>query len=149
MRLRFFSRLALLALSGVAWAACVHAPPGTNIDVALARRAEREHPTATPPPIAPATVPNSSPALPTATQRPPEPDKTERVADAFSRGEFCAKAGKDEEAIAAFKEAVRIDPTFVDAWTYLAALYEKAGNEKESMNAFKHAKLATTTKGSG
>ncbi len=147
MRLRFYSRLALLSLTGVAWAACVHAPPGTNIDVALARRAELLHPTATPPPVAP--VPGPSPALPTASQRPAEPDKTELVADAFSRGEFCAKAGKDEEAIAAFKEAVRIDPTFVDAWTYLAALYEKAGNEKESMNAFKHAKLATTTKGSG
>ena len=115
--------------------------------MALARRAELLHPTATPAPVAPAPVPSS--ALPTASQRPAEPDKTEPVADAFSRGEFCAKAGKDEEAIAAFKEAVRIDPTFVDAWTYLAALYEKAGNEKESMNAFKHAKLATTTKGSG
>jgi hypothetical protein len=36
----------------------------------------------------------------------------------------------------------------VDAWTYLAALYEKAGNAKESLNAFKHAKLAST-KGAG
>jgi tetratricopeptide (TPR) repeat protein len=148
MRPRSFSRLPLLALSSVAWAACVHTPPGTNVDVELARRAELAHPTAAPPPVAPAPSGGSAVSA-SSTPRSAAPDKTELVADAYSRGEFCAKAGKDEEAIAAFKEAVRIDPTFVDAWTYLAALYEKAGNEKEALNAFKHAKLATTTKGSG
>jgi tetratricopeptide (TPR) repeat protein len=144
MRRRPFSRLGLLALSSAALTACVHTPPGTNVDVELARRAELAHPSATPSPVIPAPAAASASSTP----RSAEPDKTELVADAFSRGEFCAKAGKDEEAIAAFKEAVRIDPTFVDAWNYLAALYEKAGNEKEALNAFKHAKLATT-KGAG
>jgi tetratricopeptide (TPR) repeat protein len=144
MRSRFFSRLALLALSSVVCGGCVHTPPGTNVDVELARRAELAHPSATPAPV----VPAPAPAPASSAQRTAPPEKTELVAEAYSRGEFCAKAGKDEEAIAAFKEAVRIDPTFVDAWTYLAALYEKAGNEKEALNAFKHAKLATT-KGAG
>ncbi|HEV7402737.1 MAG TPA: tetratricopeptide repeat protein [Chthoniobacteraceae bacterium] len=146
MRPRFFSRLALLALSSVAWAACVHTPPGTNVNVEIERRAEAARLAANPPTPAP-VAPAPSSAATGLPQKPPEPDKTELVAEAYQRGEFCAKAGKDEEAIAAFKEAVKIDPTFVDAWTYLAALYEKAGNEKESMNAFKHAKLASTKSG--
>jgi tetratricopeptide (TPR) repeat protein len=140
------TRFALLALSSAAWIACIHTPPGTSVDVELARRAEAARLAATP--ATPVPVAPSAPAPSTASSnggpRPAESGKTELVADAYSRGEFCAKAGKDEEAIAAFKEAVRIDPTFVDAWTYLAALYEKAGNEKEALNAFKHAKLATT-----
>lgn len=142
MRPRFFTRLALLALVSVTWVACEHAPPGTHVDIAYAKRPTLVRLPATPMPLVRAapSSPGSAPAM--------AESKTERVAEAYSRGEFCAKAGKDEEAIAAFKEAVKIDPTFVDAWTYLAALYEKAGNEKEAMNAFKHAKVATT-KGEG
>ena len=70
----------------------------------------------------------------------PVQDKTDRVADAFSRGEFCMKAGKDEEAIAAFREAVQIDPNFTEAWGNLAILFEKAGQEKLAMEAFRKSK---------
>src|SRR4051812_47189380 len=137
MSLRPSKHLVPLVLTGVLLLGCVHTPPGTNVNIALAKRAELVRPPATPVP-AHSNVAHAAPA----------PVKSELVADAYSRGEFCAKAGKDDEAIAAFKEAVRIDPTFVDAWTYLAAIYEKKGNEKEALNAFKHAKLATT-KGAG
>jgi len=69
-------------------------------------------------------------------------DKTELVADAYSRGEFYLKAGKDTEAITAFQEVVKLDPKFFQAWDTLAALYERAGKDKESMDAFKRSKLA-------
>ena len=50
------------------------------------------------------------------------------------------KAGKDEEAIAAFREAVQIDPNFTEAWGNLAILFEKAGQEKLAMEAFRKSK---------
>ena len=111
-----------------------HVPPGSSLRVATAKRAELVK---LPPTPVPVVAHNSG-----GSQAAPSPEKADLVADAYSRGEFCAKAGKDDEAIAAFKEAVRIDPTFVDAWTYLAALYEKKGANKEAMEAFKHAKVA-------
>jgi Tfp pilus assembly protein PilF len=62
------------------------------------------------------------------------------VAEAYSRGEFCLGAGKDDEAITAFEEVVKIDPTFTEAWQHLAMLYEKKGNSKKAMDAFKRSK---------
>lgn len=76
------------------------------------------------------------------------PEKTEQVADAYSRGEFCMGTGKDDEAITAFQEAVKIDPSFADAWSKLAALYEKTGQDKLAMEAFKHSKTASGTRAS-
>jgi len=52
-------------------------------------------------------------------------------------------AGKDDEAVAAFQEAVRIDPTFTEAWQHLAALYEKKGDNKKAIDAFRKSKLAS------
>jgi len=40
------------------------------------------------------------------------------------------------EAIAAFQEAVRIDPAFNEAWQKLAILYEKKGDSKKALDAF-------------
>lgn len=82
-------------------------------------------------------TPGSVPAV-----EPPLPgnSKVERVAEAYSRGEFCVGAGKDDEAIAAFEEVVKIDPTFTEAWQHLAMLYEKKGNPKKAMAAFKRSK---------
>ena len=48
--------------------------------------------------------------------------------------------GKDDEAIAAFQEAVKIDPTFTDAWQRLAMLYEKKGDNKRAIDAFRRSK---------
>jgi Tfp pilus assembly protein PilF len=70
----------------------------------------------------------------------PKSDNTAKVAEAFSRGEFCMNAGKDDEAIAAFQEAVRIDPNFTEAWQRLAALYEKKGDNKKAIEAFRRSK---------
>jgi tetratricopeptide (TPR) repeat protein len=124
-QLLFAPLTAIILLSG-----CTHTPPGTSVEIALARRPEVVRlPT-------PATPPPSKPSGPSTVQL----DHTELVADAYSRGEFCMTAGKDEEAIAAFREAVKIDPTFADAWGKLAALYEKTGQDKLALEAFKKSK---------
>jgi Flp pilus assembly protein TadD len=114
---------------------CTHTPPGTSVLVALARRPEVVAYPVAPPEAKPKnTVATGGTAAPIA------PEKTELVADAFSRGEFCLGTGNDTEAISAFREAVKIDPKFSDAWNKLAMLYEKSGQEKEAMEAFKKAK---------
>lgn len=110
----------------------VHIPPGQSMNERMAQKAELISLPAPPPP-APGAVPVVEPAL-------PGNSTTERVAEAYSRGEFCLGAGKDDEALAAFEEAVKIDPTFTEAWQHLAMLYEKKGDAKKAMVAFKRAK---------
>lgn len=121
-----------LAVLATSLAACVHTPPGTSVNVALAKRAELVR-AVEPPMPPPGTLPMIEPEL-------PQNGLTERVAEAFSRGQFCMQAGKDTEAIAAFEEAVRIDPGFTEAWHHLAILYAKIGNEKKALEAFHRAK---------
>ena len=128
-----------LAVAGAALAvgACghvevTHVPPGQSLGVALAKKPAVVRLPA-PAHTAVAKVPALEPDL-------PKSDNIARVADAFSRGEFCMTAGKDEEAIAAFQEVVKIDPTFTEAWERLAALYEKKGESKKAIDAFRRAK---------
>jgi tetratricopeptide (TPR) repeat protein len=135
----FCSALCLI----LAVSACTHTPPGTSVELALAKRAEVVR---LPPTPAPVVVPEHSTTSHAVAQGGDLPvgevptEKTEQVADAFSRAKFCMEAGKDEEAIAAFQEVVKLDPTFVDAWNYLAALYEKTGQDKMALLAFKKSK---------
>ncbi len=125
---------ALVLAAAAALAGCTHTPPGTSVEVALAKRPEvvrypqpavvpvaRQSPTVT----GPSTV---------------AVDRVELVADAFSRGEFCMQTGKDQEAISAFREVVKIDPKFAEAWNHLASLYEKSGNEQAALEAFRKSK---------
>ncbi len=122
----------LIVAAGLALGACVHTPPGTSVEIALAKKAELVRLPA-PPPSAivktPAVVPNL-----------PADDKVERIADAFTRAQFCMKAGKDAEAIIAFEETVKLDPSFTEAWQNLAILYEKNGDTKKAIDAFKRSK---------
>lgn len=130
-------RLSALLLLLSALTACVHTPPGTAVKVALAQKPELVRlpgpPPGTPDPLAVGNLPVIEPEL-------PGTSTVERVGEAFSRGQFCMEAGKDAEAIAAFEEAVKIDPTFTEAWQHLAILYAKLGQEKKSLEAFRHAK---------
>ena len=121
----------------------VHTPPGTAVDVALARRPELVRM-----PLSPAaasvrsagTVASGGGKVPSVEPDLPRNDNVDRVADAYSRGNFCMQAGNDADAIAAFEETVKIDPTFTEAWQNLAALYEKQGNDKKAIEAYKRAK---------
>lgn len=130
---------ALLLLAGCAY---THTPPGTSVEVALAKKGELVKlpaPAATPAPVAnPAVAGASIPAV-----EPPMPEKNavvEKVAEAYSRGIFCLETGRNAEAITAFEEAVKLDPTFTDAWENLAVTYEKMGDSKKALEAFKKAK---------
>lgn len=133
-----FARLALasLVLGACAHVQVTHVPPGQSLNVALAKKPELIRLPAPPQPAV-ASQPASASA-PAANLG--ESDNVSKAAEAFSRGEFCMNAGKDDEAIAAFQEAVKVDPTFSDAWQRLAALYEKKGDNKKAIDAFRRAK---------
>jgi len=138
MKLPSLNLLALLALSLLG--ACVHTPPGTSVETALARKPE-----VISFPAPPVSQVAQTPAQAPGPRRAVEPElpsnnKVEMVADAYTRAQFCMKAGKDAEAIAAFEETVKLDPKFTDAWQSLAMLYEKTGDEKKAMEAFRKSK---------
>lgn len=111
-----------------------HVPPGQSLGVAMAKKPElvRLPP---PPPSAVAQQQDRS-----ASAGMKEGDTLAHVAEAFSRGQFCMNAGKDDEAIAAFQEVVKLNPSFSEAWQNLAALYEKKGDNKKAIEAFRRAK---------
>lgn len=121
--------LALAACQGVK---VTHVPRGQSVEIALARRPDVVR------------LPPSAPARTAAAHGgesgPVVPDKTEQLAEAFSRGQFSMQTGNEEAAIQAFREAVKIDPKFKDAWANLAALYERAGQEKLALEAFRKSK---------
>lgn len=117
--------------AALALTACVHTPPGTSVNVALAKKAELVRL-----PGSPATDGRTAVIEPEL----PGNSTMERVAEAFSRGQFCMQAGKDAEAIAAFEDAVKIDPGFSEAWQHLAILYAKIGNDKKALEAFRRAR---------
>ena len=77
----------LLPLAILALAACVHTPPGTSVKVALAQKAELVR--------IPGPPPGSVAAGRSAIIEPELPGNStmERVAEAFSRGQFCMQAG--------------------------------------------------------
>jgi len=126
-------------VAGVALAGCVHTPPGTSVEIALAKKASLVRlPVSTRTTIGPlGAVPKVAAIEPALPER---GAVVERVGDAYSRGMFCLQAGRDIEAIEAFQEAVKFDPEFTDAWHNLALLYEKTGQEKKAIEAFKKAK---------
>lgn len=145
MNSRFASALtgslavAALFLVGCSHLEITHVAPGDSLGVALSKKPELVKLPSTPAPTVaangqPGAVPAVEPNLPT------KNDPVEKVAEAFSRGQFCMDAGKDKEAIEAFEEAVRLDPTFTEAWQHLAMLYENVGDNKKAVEAFKRAK---------
>lgn len=130
-------RVAGVAATALMLGACghveiTHVPPGQSLGVALAKKPELVRLPAPPPGAV------TQDRLPSAGMK--EGDKLAHAAEAFSRGQFCMNAGKDDEAIAAFQEVVKINPTHSEAWQNLAALYEKKGDNKKAIDAFRRAK---------
>ena len=137
-----FTPTHLLGLAGVifSFGACshlrvTHVPPGESVNVALAKTPEILNL-----PAPPNAVPGSAGGMGAVEPEMPRDNTVERVAEAYSRGEFCMGAGKDKEATQAYEEAVKIDPTFSEAWQKLALLYEKQGDKKKALSAFRQAK---------
>jgi tetratricopeptide (TPR) repeat protein len=130
-------------LAAVLLAGCgtiTHTPPGTSVEVALAKKPELVN---LPAPAPDAVLASTSTGEHVPAVEPPMPAKdaiVEKVGEAYSRGIFCLRTGSDAEGILAFEEAVKLDPTFTDAWESLALLYEKVGEPEKSLEAFKKAK---------
>jgi tetratricopeptide (TPR) repeat protein len=64
----------------------------------------------------------------------------ENSGDIFSSADFAMQTGQIGEAIAAYEGIVRQQPTSGIAWRKLASLYERAGDTKSAIRAFKEAK---------
>lgn len=105
-----------------------HAPPGTAVQVAMAKKAEAV-PTPPPPPVA-AINPDM----------PAQDAKTETVADYYTLGNLMMQQEKYPEAIKAYESAVKLDPTFYDAWNHLAICYQDTGQNKKALDAYKKSK---------
>jgi hypothetical protein len=67
-------------------------------------------------------------------------DNIERASEAYNRGSMLMKNGQHREAVTAFEETTQLDPSFSDAWTRLAMLYDKVGQPEKSREAFRRAK---------
>ena len=132
-------RIVLASAASALASACVHTPPGTSVEIALARKAQLIRLPAAPEPVALARTGNVH-VPPVEPELPIMEDRIEAEAEAFTRGKFAMADGKDEEAIAAFEETVRIDPTHQEAWQNLAVLYEKTGSGKKAVAAFRRSK---------
>lgn len=133
--------IAFAALLPLAGCSLTHTPPGTSVELVLAKKGELvKLPAPTP---APGQSLSGGAGAQVPAVEPPMPEKNsvvEKVADAYSRGIFCLEAGNDPEALVAFEEAVHLDPTFASAWENLALIYEKQGDSKKALEAFKKAK---------
>ena len=114
----------VLAAGGCGHVTYTHAPPGTSVNVALAKKAQPV-PTPTPQHITAAELPSSHDA------------QTENIADYYTLGNLMMGQQKYPEAIKAFENAVKLDPTFSDAWNHLAICYQNSGQAKKAAAAFK------------
>ena len=121
----------ILALAGcVHNVAFTHAPPGTDVQVAMAKKAEAV-PTPTPVPVVKPEMPTARDAV------------TENIADFYTLGNLMMQQEKYPEAIKAYESAVKLDPTFYDAWNHLAICYQNTGQSKKAIAAFKKYKTIT------
>jgi tetratricopeptide (TPR) repeat protein len=123
---------AALMLGACGHVEITHVPPGQSLGVALAKKPQLVR--------LPAPPPGSVAQDRSPTAGVKASDNIARIAEAYSRGQFCMNAGKDDEAIAAFQEAVKLNPAYSEAWQNLAALYEKKGDNKKAIDAFRRAK---------
>lgn len=124
----------------------VHVPPGTSVEIALARKPEVTRMPEPPPGAVAASTSGDSGAKPrvrTLNLPPVEPtlptsDSVTAVAEAYTRGNNALQNGQNDDAISAFQQAVQIDPKFSEAWQKLAMAYEKAGKPDKARDAYRH-----------
>jgi tetratricopeptide (TPR) repeat protein len=140
--MKTFFRISLACIAVGAAGGCVHTPPGTSVEIALAKKAQLIRlPVTAQVPMLATTTGGSRPPLPfVEPELPIIDDRIEAEAEAFTRGKFAMADGNDEEAIGAFEQTVQFDPTHQEAWENLAVLYEKAGSEKKAVEAFRKSK---------
>lgn len=132
-------QLNVVSVAAAIAAGCVHTPPGTSVEIALAMKAQLIRLPAAAESLKVAHAGNVQ-VPPVEPELPLMDDRIEGEAEAFTRGKFAMADGQDVEAIKAFEEAVRIDATRLEAWQNLAMLYEKTGAEKKALAAFRKSK---------
>ena len=116
-----------------------HVPPGQSLSAAMARKAQLIALPEPPPQQNVAALDTTAdPTLPVQAGPPPQ---TEQVADAFTLGNLCMQQHRYAEAIAAYQQAVKNDPTFADAWNNLAIAYQNSGQDDKAMEAFREYKM--------
>ncbi|MEQ1862713.1 MAG: tetratricopeptide repeat protein [Chthoniobacteraceae bacterium] len=126
----------------------VHVPPGTSVELALARKPEvLRTPEAAKPstphsPRIAATRDLGDLDLPPVEPELPTSDSVTAVAEAYARGNEALQSGKNDEAISALQRAVTLDPKFGEAWHLLAMAFENAGKPDKAREAYRHSKGA-------
>lgn len=86
-----------------------------------------------------AAAPVSAPAAPLPVPLPPAPPVSDRVAALMRAGVDAARSGKLDQAAAAFREAVEVDPADAEAWDSLGVVLVRAGDEARGVEAFRRA----------
>ena len=89
-------RIVLASAASALASACVHTPPGTSVEIALAKRAQLIRLPSAPEPIALARIGNVH-VPPVEPELPIMEDRVEAEAEAFTRGKFAMADGNDEE----------------------------------------------------
>jgi tetratricopeptide (TPR) repeat protein len=64
---------------------------------------------------------------------------SEKAKEAFNKGVTAKQAGKVDDAIAAYKEAIGVDADYVDAYMNLGAVYFEKGSFDDALKSFQSA----------
>ena len=86
-----------------------------------------------------APAPVSAPAAPLPAPAPPALPVADRVAALMRAGVDAAQSGELDQAAAAFRKAVEVDPTDAEAWDSLGVVLVRAGDEARGVEAFRRA----------
>lgn len=86
-----------------------------------------------------APIPVSAPAAPLPAPAPPAVPVSDRVAALMRTGIDAAQSGELDQAAAAFRKAVEVDPTDALAWDSLGVVLVRAGDEARGVEAFRRA----------
>ena len=81
----------------------------------------------------------SAPAVPPAVPAPPAVPVRDRVAALMRTGIDAVQSGELDQAAAAFRKAVEVDPTDAEAWDSLGVVLVRAGDEARGVEAFRRA----------
>jgi TolA-binding protein len=86
-----------------------------------------------------APAPVSAPAAPLPVPAPSVVPIGDRVAALMRTGVDAAQSGELDQAAAAFRKAVEVDPTDAEAWDSLGVVLVRAGDEARGVEAFRRA----------
>ena len=86
-----------------------------------------------------APTPVTAPRAPLSVPPPPAVPVTDRLAALMRTGVDAAQSGELEQAAAAFRKAVEVDPTDAEAWDSLGVVLVRTGDEARGVEAFRRA----------